>query len=139
MEHAVLNSVYNVLYAFPRVLQLVFERRQYRVLALLQFHHRIRHALDHIIGKSGFHGIIHHKALNPILLYGFLVTGLAALGVYTFVVIVDYARSARSAFTHHERAAFAAIEFGCQQIIDLGFLSRGRFLVLFQSFLYAVK
>lgn len=139
MEHAVLNSVYNVLYAFPRVLQLVFERRQYCVLALLQFHHRIRHALDHIIDKSGFHGIIHHKALNPTLLYGFLVTGFAALGVYTFVVIVDYARSARSAFTHHERAAFAAIEFGCQQIIDLGFLPRGRFLILFKPFLHPIE
>lgn len=70
---------------------------------------------------------------------GFLVTGFAALGVYTFVVIVDYARSARSAFTHHERAAFAAIEFGCQQIIDLGFLPRGRFLILFKPFLHPIE
>ena len=68
-----------------------------------------------------------------------MTVGTLFLNGYAFVIVVNNSRSARSALSGEIRAAVAAKQFGCQQIIVLRLMSGRGFSVFRHLSLYTVK
>ena len=102
----------------------------------------------HDLGDDGFHssivpdklhGLLHYQIFQPLFADGFLFATLPLFGGGTFIITMNFARPACTAFAKHQRTAAATVQLGGQQVIVLC-LSPGRgFLVFGNLFLHIIE
>ena len=68
------------------------------------------------------HGLVDYQILQPLFADGLFLAGLGALGICTFIIMVDVLIPARSALAEHHRTAHSTEQLGRQQIIVLRFV-----------------
>ena len=129
-----LNRVQHILDTRFRIPKLLLIEWNVGVLLILQFHH---------LGDDGFHsGIVFHKLhglvdyqiFQPLFADGLFLTALVLFCGSTFIITMNFARPARTAFAKHQRTAVTAVQLGGQQVIILC-LSPGRGFLVFQHLL----
>ena len=109
------------------------------VLLVLQFHHLGDDGLHSGIVFDKLHRLVDHKIFQPLFTDSFLLAAFMLFGSGTFIIAVDFARPARTAFAKHQRPAVAAEQLGGEQIVILC-LSTGRgFLVFGDLLLHILK
>ena len=102
----------------------------------------------HDLGDDGFHGgiiphklhgLVDHQIFQPLLPHCLFIAGLFLLGSSTLVVGIHFPGVADTAFSEHQCAALAAVQFGGEQIAFLCLMT-GRGLFIFrQLFLHLVE
>ena len=102
----------------------------------------------HDFGDDGFHGgivpdklhgLVDHQIFQPLFADGLFLAALVLFGSSTFIIAVDFARPARTAFAKHQHPTVAAEQLGGEQGVILC-LSTGRGFLVFQHlFLYIVE
>ena len=136
---AVLDRLHQVVQLFVDLSQLLFQQRDRGVLLILHIHDQLNDLVDHRIVLNQLHGLPDNQIFQPVLLHGLFVAALTPLDVGAFIIIVGAPGGTSSAFTKHQRTAFAAEQLGGQQIF-LVCLATGRgTLVLIQTLLHPVK
>ncbi len=68
------------------------------------------------------HGFADYQIFQPLFADGLFLAGLGALGISTFIIMVDVLISTRSALAEHHRATHSTEQLGRQQIIVLRFV-----------------
>ena len=136
---AILDGFHQVVQLFVDLSQLLFQQRDRGVLLILHIHDQLNDLVDHHIILNQLHGFPDDQIFQPFLLHGLFVAALTPLDVGALVIIVGAPSGTGSAFTKHQRTAFAAEQLGGQQIF-LVCLATGRgTLVLIQTLLHPVK
>ena len=97
----------------------------------------------HDLSDNGFHGgiipdklhrLVHYQIFQPLFADGLFLTALVLFCGSTFIITMNFARPARTAFAKHQRTAVTAVQLGGQQVIILC-LSPGRGFLVFQHLL----
>ena len=118
---------------------MLFQQRNRSVFLILHIHDQLNDLVDHRIVLNQLHSLPDDQIFQPFFLHGLFVAALAPLDVGAFIIIVGAPGGTSSAFTKHQRTAFAAEQLGGQQIF-LVCLATGRgTLVLIQTLLHPVK
>ena len=134
-----LNRIQHILDTRFRIPELLFIKRNVGVLLVLQFHHLGNDGLHSGIVFHKLHGLVDHKIFQPLFTDSLFLAALVLFGSSTFIIAVDFARPARTAFAKHQRPAVAAEQLGGEQIVILC-LSTGRgFLVFGDLLLHILK
>jgi len=77
----------------------------------------------HDLGDDGFHssivpdklhGLLHYQIFQPLFADGFLFATLPLFGGGTFIITMNFARPACTAFAKHQRTAAATVQLGGQ-------------------------
>jgi len=134
-----LNRIQHILDTRFRIPELLFIKRNVGVFLVLQFHHLGDDGLHSGIVFYKLHGLVDHKIFQPLFTDSFLLAAFMLFGSSAFIIAVDFARPARTAFAKHQCTAVTAVQLGGQQVIILC-LSPGRgFLVFGNFFLHILK
>ena len=134
-----LNRIEHILDTGFCIPELLFIKGNVGILLILQFHHLGDDGLHSGIVFYKLHGLVDHKIFQPLFTDSFLLAAFMLFGSGTFIIAVDFARPARTAFAKHQRPAVAAEQLGGEQIVILC-LSTGRgFLVFGDLLLHILK
>ena len=134
-----LNRIQHILDTGFCIPELLFIKGNVGILLILQFHHLGDDGLHSGIVFYKLHGLVDHKIFQPLFTDSFLLAAFMLFGSGTFIIAVDFARPARTAFAKHQRPAVAAEQLGGEQIVILC-LSTGRgFLVFGDLLLHILK
>ena len=134
-----LNRIEHILDTGFCIPELLFIKGNVGILLILQFHHLGDDGFHGGIVLDKLHGLVDHKIFQPLFTDSFLLAAFMLFGSSAFIIAVDFARPARTAFAKHQCTTVAAEQLGGEQVVILC-LSTGRGFLVFQHlFLYIVE
>jgi len=110
IENALLYCVQHIVNRLFRFVKLFLEAWQIYIFSALQFHYKVSNILDNGIIHNHFHCSVYNHILNPRLFNCFLFTPFMAFRVRAFIILIEFACAACSAFTYHERRTQSTME-----------------------------
>ena len=138
-QDAGLNRIEHILDTRFRIPELLLIEGKSGVLPVLQLHDLGDDGFHGGIIPDELHGLVDHQIFQPLFADGFLFAALPLFGGGTFIITMNFARPACTAFAKHQSTAVATVQLGCQQVIVLC-LSPGRgFLVFGNLFLHIIE
>ena len=134
-----LNRIQHILDTRFRIPELLLIEGKIGVLPVLQLHDLSDDGFHSGIIPHKLHGLVDHQIFQPLFTDSFLLAAFMLFGSSAFIIAVDFARPARTAFAKHQCTAAATVQLGGQQVIVLC-LSPGRgFLVFGDLLLHILK
>ena len=134
-----LNRIEHILDTGFCIPELLFIKGNVGILLILQFHHLGDDGFHGGIVLDKLHGLVDHKIFQPLFTDSFLLAAFMLFGSSAFIIAVDFARPARTAFAKHQCTTVAAEQLGGEQVVILC-LSTGRgFFVFGDLFLHIVE
>ena len=118
-QDAGLNRIEHILDTRFRIPELLFIKRNVGILLILQFHHLGNDGLHSGIIPDKLHRLVHYQIFQPLFADGLFLTALVLFCGSTFIITMNFARPARTAFAKHQRTAVTAVQLGGQQVIIL--------------------
>ena len=138
-EDSGLNRIEHILDTRFRIPELLLIEGKIGVLPVLQLHDLGDDGFHGGIIPDKLHGLVDHQIFQPLFTDGLFLAALVLFGSSTFIIAVDFARPARTAFAKHQCTTVAAEQLGGEQGVILC-LSTGRGFLVFQHlFLYIVE
>jgi len=129
-----LNRIEHILDTGFCIPELLFIKGNVGILLILQFHHLGDDGFHGGIVLDKLHGLVDHKIFQPLFTDSFLLAAFMLFGSSAFIIAVDFARPARTAFAKHQCTTVAAEQLGGEQVVILC-LSTGRGFLVFGDFL----
>ena len=134
-----LNRIEHILDTRFRIPKLLLVEGNVGIFLILQFHHLGNDGFHSGIVFHKLHGLVDHKIFQPLFTDSFLLAAFMLFGSSAFIIAVDFARPARTAFAKHQCTTVAAEQLGGEQVVILC-LSTGRgFLVFGNLFLHIIE
>ena len=129
-----LNRIEHILDTRFRIPELLLIDGKISVLPVLQLHDLGDNGFHSGIIPDKLHRLIDHQIFEPLFADSFLLAALFLFGGGTFIITMNFARPARTAFAKHQRPAVTTVQLGGQQVIILC-LSTGRGFLIFSDLL----
>ena len=113
-EDSSLNRIEHILDTRFRIPELLFIEGKIGVLPVLQLHDLGDDGFHSSIVPDKLHGLLHYQIFQPLFADGFLFATLPLFGGGTFIITMNFARPACTAFAKHQRTAAATVQLGGQ-------------------------
>ena len=118
-QDARLNRIEHILDTRFRIPELLFIEGKVGVLPVLQLHDLSDNGFHGGIIPDKLHRLVHYQIFQPLFADGLFLTALVLFCGSTFIITMNFARPARTAFAKHQRTAVTAVQLGGQQVIIL--------------------
>ena len=109
-----LNRIEHILDTRFCIPELLLIKRDVGIFPILQLHDLGDDGFHSSIVPDKLHGLLHYQIFQPLFADGFLFATLPLFGGGTFIIAVDFARPACTAFAKHQRTAAATVQLGGQ-------------------------